>query len=501
MITLEKFKLHARDKNVIPLEYNTMADLLTPVSAYLSLRRDGSPSFLFETVEPNEKIGRYSFIGIDPILTIRARDRVVSVNEGGSSTEIESSIFDVLAQMSARYRQAEPESPNGLPGGFVGFIGYDNVRHLEHFRSNGSSDTVKDDAILGLFTSIIRFDHKTHLMTIVHSVVIDSSIPLDEQYERGRKTVETLALRLRSTVLPSSNFTCDFAKVQDFTDRDTYCESVRHAKNHIFEGNIFQVVLSRKIQLPFTGDLIAVYRALRTINPSPYLFFLEFGDTTLIGSSPEVLVKVQNNIVEVFPIAGTRRRGMTENEDLSLEDELMNDAKELAEHVMLVDLGRNDVGRVCEYGSVDVPVFKRVERYSHVMHLVSEVRGTLRSGASSIDALKSCFPAGTVSGAPKLRAMEIIAELEPTNRGVYAGAVGYLGFDGSLDTCIAIRTIVAHPGVLTVQTGAGIVADSVPEREYDETMNKSSAMLDAIKLAAGGLSPAFLRQNVARQEP
>jgi anthranilate synthase component 1 len=277
------------------------------------------------------------------------------------------------------------------------------------------------------------------------------------------------------------------------TDEKGYCAAVTKAKEYITEGDIFQVVLSRRVSFPFSGDLFAVYRALRMINPSPYLFYVDFGETQLAGSSPEVLVRVAGGTVEVLPIAGTRPRGETEEEDEKMEAELLGDEKELAEHVMLVDLGRNDVGRICRFGSVHVPVFKRVERYSHVMHIVSEVRGTLKEGSGPLEALKACFPAGTVSGAPKVRAMQIINELEPVSRGVYAGAVGYIAFNGSLDTCIAIRTIVGHRGTLSIQAGAGIVSDSIPENEYRETLNKSRALLEAVSGAAGGLKSLGLK--------
>lgn len=299
--------------------------------------------------------------------------------------------------------------------------------------------------------------------------------------------MDTLELRLRRSVVVPQNFACELPGNGDASDREGYCAAVTRIKKFIVDGDIFQAVLSRRMRMPYTGDLFPVYRALRIINPSPYLFYVDFGETKLAGSSPEVLVRVLNGQVQVLPIAGTRPRGRSVAEDDNLAAGLLEDRKELAEHLMLVDLGRNDVGRISRFGSVTVPVFKRIERFSHVMHIVSEVRGTLREGLGSLDALKACFPAGTVSGAPKVRAMEIINELEPVSRGAYAGAVGYLGFNGSLDTCIAIRTIVAHRGQLSIQVGAGIVADSVPETEYQETVNKSQALLDAVKAAAGGL--------------
>ncbi|MEK7671103.1 MAG: chorismate-binding protein, partial [Bacteroidota bacterium] len=345
----------------------------------------------------------------------------------------------------------------------------------------------EDDAMLGLFDTVIQFDHRNQLVTIVCNAIIEHEKPLQRQYEEAKKRLEALELRLKNIAVGTSNFVSNTSINHMGEDEEQFRKSVLRAKEYIIEGDIFQVVLSRKAQLEFSGDPFPVYRALRIINPSPYLFYLDFGETKLIGSSPEVLVRSMNGTVELFPIAGTRRRGKNGEEDKKLEDELLHDEKELAEHLMLVDLGRNDVGRICEYGSVHVPVFKRVERYSHVMHLVSEVHGTLMNGKTSVDVLKACFPAGTVSGAPKVRAMEIINELEGMRRGVYAGAVGYVGFNGAMDTCIAIRTIVAHHQRLSVQAGAGIVADSVPELEYKETVNKSQALIEAIRLAANGL--------------
>jgi anthranilate synthase component I len=324
-------------------------------------------------------------------------------------------------------------------------------------------------------------------------VILDGTRSTEEAYSDGRKALDAMELKFLRSYPSFQSFSCDTASPHESIDRGGYCAAVVKAKRHITEGDIFQVVLSRRVSFPYSGDMFAAYRALRMINPSPYLFHIDFGETQLAGSSPEVLVRVLGRNVEVLPIAGTRPRGVTEAEDEQMEEDLLRDEKELAEHVMLVDLGRNDVGRISRYGSVHVPVFKRVERYSHVMHIVSEVRGTLRDGSGALEALKSCFPAGTVSGAPKVRAMEIINELEPVSRGVYAGAVGYLGFNGSLDTCIAIRTIVGHRGTLSIQAGAGIVADSVPETEYSESVNKSRALLEAVRAANDGLKTLGLR--------
>ncbi len=488
MISFDEFTVLARDANVIPLARTLFADMHTPVSTYLTLREGASSSFLLESVEPDERVGRFSFVGVNPILMIRARGGNVDLLGNGLPSGAFTSVFEAAESVLARYRFAANAGVEGFAGGLVGFIGYSNVSHLERIPLREPAFGEEDDAMLGLFTGVVRFDHRRQALTIVQNVLVDPARPLREQFDEGRKALDATELRLLRTAHASSNFRCDIGSIDDGAGEDEYCRAVTKAKEHIVEGDIFQVVLSRRVSAGFSGDPFAMYRALRIINPSPYLFFLDFGETRLIGSSPEMLLRVRDGIVEVFPIAGTRKRGRTDEEDRRLGEELLADEKELAEHVMLVDLGRNDVGRVSEFGTVDVPVLKRVERYSHVMHIVSEVRGTLRRGLTPLDALKACFPAGTVSGAPKVRAMEIIDELEGMRRGAYAGAVGYVGFNGELDTCIVIRTIVAHRDRLSIQAGAGIVADSVPQNEYQETVSKSRAMLEAVRVAAGGLT-------------
>ena len=497
MISFEEFSRLARDANVIPLVQPMLADLHTPVSTYLTLREGSKASFLFESAEPNEKVGRHSFVGIDPVMIVRARGAAVEVS--GDTLPGVRNIFEAAGAIMGRYRFPSDSGVHGFAGGLVGFIGYNNVSHLENLPLPAPRPGEEDDAVLGLFTTIVRFDHREQAITMIHSVVIDPSRSLREQYEIGRKVLEAVELRLRRSAVVAQSFSASGMPDSDTADRERFCAAVVRAKEYIVEGDIFQVVLSRRTQLSFVGDPFPVYRALRVINPSPYLFFLDFHHTRLIGSSPEVLMRVHDRMVEVFPIAGTRRRGADENEDRALEQELLADEKELAEHIMLVDLGRNDVGRVSDHGSVDVPALKRVERYSHVMHIVSEVRGRLRGDLTPVDALKACFPAGTVSGAPKVRAMEIIGELEPVRRGAYAGAVGYIGFNGELDTCIAIRTIICCGDRLSVQAGAGIVADSDPLTEYHETLNKSRALLDAIGAAANGLGSIPNLQHPARR--
>ncbi|MCX6121156.1 MAG: anthranilate synthase component I [Ignavibacteriales bacterium] len=487
MMTKEEFKELAQTHSVVPLVETMLADLHTPVSIYLTLRSKTSNSFLLESVEPDERIGRFSFVGTDPILIIKAKGDIVEIESGVKKEQRRGKILDVLDEFSRRYQSTVAHEQQGFTGGFLGYFGYDRVQEIENIPLHPTAKDDVPDAMFGLFQSVVKFDHLQQLLTVTHNILVEKNLPLNDQYNDGAKTLTAILTQLGKPPELENNFQCDLASVQQGTDREAYCSSVRRAKDYIHEGDIFQVVLSRRVQVPFTGDPFPVYRALRIINPSPYLFYLDYGSVKLIGSSPEVLVRVQDCTVSVMPIAGTRKRGKTVQEDKLLEEELLRDEKEAAEHVMLVDLGRNDIGRVSEYGTVHVPFFKRLKRFSHVMHLVSEVQGKLKADANSIDALRACFPAGTVSGAPKVRAMEIINELEPVRRGIYAGAVGYLGFDGALDTCIAIRTIVAANGMLTIQAGAGIVADSVPELEYKETVNKAQALLDALAVASNGL--------------
>jgi anthranilate synthase component 1 len=487
MITKEEFRELAQSHSVVPLVETMLADLHTPVSIYLTLRSNATHSFLLESVEPDERIGRFSFVGTNPLLMIKAKGNEVEIESDGKKEQRHGKILDVLDELSHRYRSVAVREQQGFTGGFLGYFGYDRVQEIENIPLHPPAVDDVPDAMFGLFQSIVKFDHLQQLLTVTHNILVENNRPLNDQYDKGVTILTAILAQLGKPPELENSFQCDLASVLHGTDHDAFCSSVKRAKEYIHEGDIFQVVLSRRVQVPFSGDPFPVYRALRIINPSPYLFYLDYGSVKLIGSSPEVLVRVQDRTVAVMPIAGTRKRGKTEREDKLLEEELLRDEKEAAEHVMLVDLGRNDIGRVSEYGSVHVPVFKRLKRFSHVMHLVSEVQGKLKTDTTSVDALRACFPAGTVSGAPKVRAMEIINELEPVRRGIYAGAVGYLGFDGALDTCIAIRTIVAVTGMLTIQAGAGIVADSVPELEYKETVNKAQALLDALAVASNGL--------------
>ena len=487
MISFEEFQQLASTYNVIPLTEKVFSDLHTPVSVYLAIRPRHGSSFLLESAELSEKVGRFSYVGSNPITTIEERSGQTAIRRGKHIETKQQNIFDVLEEMSHEYKSPVLDGALPFSGGFVGYVGYECSASIERVPIH--VDTGEEpDALFGLFETVIQFDHHTQLVTLCHNVLVDHNAPLDKQFQKGQQQLATLKLQLRNMSFTSTGFSLSGNGISSRHKKSEFISAVETAKDNIREGDIFQVVLSRQSQTHFNGDLFQVYRALRTINPSPYLFFIDFGETKIVGSSPEVLVRVEGREVEVRPIAGTRRRGASPAEDASLEKELRNDSKERAEHVMLVDLGRNDVGRVSELGSVSTTSFMHVERYSHVMHLVSEVRGKLREECTPIDVLKACFPAGTVTGAPKVRAMEIIHSLEPERRGAYAGAVGYLGFDGSLNTCIAIRTILAHRDVLKMQAGAGIVADSVPENEYAETESKSMVLLEALRLAANGLA-------------
>ena len=502
-MTRESFLRHidearaGMDRFVLPVYRRLSADLLTPVSAYLRLRASSPFGFLFESVEGGEKLARYSFLGTDPYRIIRAEGRKTEIEERrrpGTRQQIDrvadgnGDIFTVLADQMSRYDQVEmPELPR-LTGGAVGYLGYDGVRLIEHLPDAPPDDLELPDATWCFYDTVVAFDHVRHQLVLVADTFIEPETNLDQAFERASDRLDNLE-RILSTPpkdAPAPVSLRSTAMASNFKKEDFFA-AVETAKQYIYEGDIFQVVLSQRFAMPFTGDRFNLYRALRQVNPSPYLFYLDLQDTALIGSSPEVLVRVEDDRAEVLPIAGTRPRGATDAEDKALEDELLADPKERAEHLMLVDLGRNDLGRVCHYNSVHVDRYAYIERYSHVMHIVSSVSGQLDDQHAPLDVLKACFPAGTVSGAPKVRAMEIIDELEPTRRGVYAGAVGYVDFSGTLDTCIAIRTMVVQGNTAYVQAGAGIVADSIPENEYEETYNKARALQQAILMAADGL--------------
>ncbi len=471
-----------------PVHRRLSADLLTPVSAYLALREGSRYAFLLESVEGGEKLARYSFLGRDPYAVFTARARHVERldTRTGERTAVDGDLFDVLRREAGSRQELRVPGLPRFTGGAVGYAAYDTVRLLERLGDGPPDDLGTPEGVWCLYDRVVAFDHVRHQLVLMATVFVEPDTDLEDAFDRAQQQIDEMAGWLvRATGAPEPVRLT--GELEANLDREAFAGAVETAKRHIYEGDIFQVVLSRRFRLPFRGDRFNLYRALRQVNPSPYLFHLEFDGFALIGSSPEVLVRVEDGRAEVLPIAGTRPRGETPEEDAQHERDLLDDPKERAEHLMLVDLGRNDLGRVCSWGSVHVDRYAFVERYSHVMHIVSSVSGRLRDGASAIDALAACFPAGTVSGAPKVRAMEIIDALEPTRRGPYAGAVGYLDFSGNLDTCITIRTMLVQGDAIFVQAGAGIVADSDPDREFEETENKARALRQAILLASRDL--------------
>ena len=488
----KEFVKLARKANVIPVYLEMVADLLTPVSAFLKVK--GDYSYLLESVEGEEKIARFSFIGIEPSIIFKSKgDFVELVRSGRRKTFFTDSPLKEIARVMNDFRMASVKDLPRFSGGLVGYMGYDMVRFFETLPDENPDDIDFPDSIFMMADSHVIFDHSTHRIKVVVNVYLqkteDRRQKTEKIYDQTTKKIDDIVKKL-NTPLKKQKIKAKKKKAHkvesNFTKRE-FENSVRKAKRYIKAGDIIQVVLSQRFQTTLNCDPLDLYRALRSLNPSPYMYYLNFGEIKMIGSSPEILVRCENKKVEARPIAGTRPRGRDEEEDKGLEKELLRDAKERAEHVMLVDLGRNDIGRVSRPGSVKVSEFMFVERYSHVMHIVSNCVGRLAKGKDVYDVLEATFPAGTVSGAPKIRAMEIIDELENTRRGPYAGAVGYFSFSGNMDTCINIRTILVKGRNAFIQAGAGIVADSVPAREYQETVNKAKAMIRAIEIAEEGL--------------
>jgi anthranilate synthase component 1 len=483
----DEFLKLAEQGTVVPVIKQVLADLLTPVAAYLKMERLSPYSFLLESVEGGEHVARYSFLGFDPHMIVRCREGRVVIEAGGKSQDTDMPMLSVLRKLTGKHIPVKlPDVPPFVCGA-VGYIGYDAVRWFERIPDANPDDLQMDDAVMMFFSRLMVFDHVRHQVHLIANVFTeDSADDLEAEYRRAVDDIEAMEARLEDPIEPLPTTGLDNqGSVRSNLKKEMFEKAVERAKEYIAAGDIFQVVLSQRFQVALSAHPFQVYRALRVINPSPYMVYLKLNDRAIITASPEMLVRATGRRLEYRPIAGTRRRGDTDTEDTLLGEELRADEKEVAEHVMLVDLGRNDLGRVADYGSVEVTDLMVVERYSHVMHLVSGIKARLRPGMDRFDALAACFPAGTVTGAPKVRAMQIIDELEPTRRGVYAGAVMYLDYSGNLDSCIAIRTIVAKDGWAYIQAGAGIVADSVPETEYFETVNKARAMLQAIEIAEG----------------
>ena len=482
---------------LVPVCREVMADLLTPVSAFLRLAEDSEHAFLFESVEGGERLARYSFLGKDPFLILRSRGGRVLLDEKGTTSERQESFVEVLREVMSRYRAPRVEGLPRFTGGAVGFLGYEAAVWFEPsldgrwqgFGKGGVSQDGSDDAGFMIFDTVLAFDHVKHRILIIANAAVEEGCDLRARFDLAQAKIRFLERELERGLSQQAVESGQTLEWQSNTERADYEDAVRKAQEYIQAGDIYQVVLSQRFETDMTVAPLTVYRTLRYVNPSPYMYFIRLGNLSIVGSSPEMLVRVEGRHAETHPIAGTRPRGRNETEDQQLAEELRENEKERAEHVMLVDLGRNDLGRVSEYGSVRVPQYMGLERYSHVMHLVSRVEARLTDTHDRLDALAACFPAGTVSGAPKIRAMEIIAELEPTPRGVYAGAVGYLDFGGHLDCCITIRTIAMRGGRAYVQAGAGIVADSDPAAEYQETRDKASALIRALEMAEGGQGP------------
>ena len=484
--SFEEFRDLAQRGTFVPVCKEIVADLQTPVSAFMRIAEHAQYSFLLESVEGGEQVGRYSFLGKDPFLILRSRGGMTILDRAGSTSESDRPFIEALRELMAGFHA--PFVP-GLPrftGGAVGYLGYDAAAWFEPVTLQPPAGA-DDEAGFMLFDTVLAFDHVRHRILIIANARITGEDDLESLYQFARARIELVERELERTLSKPSLADGPPVEMTSNVTRDEFERMVRTAKEYIAAGDIYQVVLSQRFETPFETDPFLVYRALRHVNPSPYMYFLRMGERCIVGSSPEMLVRVEGDRIETHPIAGTRPRGRTDEEDARLADELKRSEKERAEHVMLVDLGRNDVGRVSRYGTVKVPTYMALERYSHVMHLVSIVEGRLSEDRDRLDALVACFPAGTVSGAPKVRAMEIIAELERRRRGVYAGAVGYLDFAGNLDFCITIRTVVIEGGRAWVQAGAGIVADSNPAAEYEETRDKARAVIQALELAQGGL--------------
>lgn len=481
----------SKSYNLIPVARTLMADMETPIRVFRHFHNE-QKAFLLESVDGGAIWGRYSFIGSDPFLVIRGKNGVMEIEKDGQVTSIEQRPIELVKSILAEY--VSPSLPQLPPftGGAIGFFGYDLLQYYEKLPAHRNDDLLMDDVNFMFCDQIIVFDHFKQQMKIIANVHIEAGADeasIAQAYALACEKLDAMVERLRkplpldhtgSGVIPDD---VEIGELNSNLTKQQFIDNVNKAKEYISAGDIFQVVLSQRFHIETDIPPIQVYRVLRTTNPSPYMYYLKFDDDVIVGTSPELLVKVDGGRVETRPIAGTRPRGDTPERDAALEKELLADEKERAEHLMLVDLGRNDIGRVAEYGSVRCDEFMEIERYSHVMHIVSNVSGKMREDKDFFDAFISCLPAGTVSGAPKLRAMEIIAELENEARGAYAGAIGYLGFSGNLNTCITIRTIIFKGGKAYIQAGAGIVYDSVPESEYVETVNKAMGSLKAIRLA------------------
>lgn len=473
------------DYKRIPLKIELCADMITPLMAIRRLKKVSRHVFLLESAEADKKWGRYTFVGFDPTLEFTCQNGVMRIKSGMEIKEGTMHPGDTIRRIIADNRSPVIEDMPPFTGGLVGYFSYDYIKYSETtLNLNADDEESFKDVDLMLFDKIVVFDNYRQKLILIVNVKTDD---IATAYHKGE-----LELRTMKTLLTQGEMADDSplrfkSGYRYLFGRDEYCSMVEKAKHYIHEGDVFQIVLSNRIEADIEGSLLDTYRALRMTNPSPYMFYFSSDDIEIAGASPETLVKLENGVLHTFPLAGTRPRGNTDEEDLALEKELLADEKELAEHNMLVDLGRNDIGRISKIGSVEVEKYMNIERYSHVMHIGSTVRGIIRDDKDALDAVDSILPAGTLSGAPKLRACELICELENNKRGIYGGAIGYIDFTGNLDTCIAIRLAFAKNGKVFVRSGAGIVADSIPENEYQECINKAKAVMNALDMAQGGL--------------
>ena len=470
----------AGDYNVLPVSGEILSDICTPIEALKILKNISTHCYLLESAQPSEKWGRYTFLGLDPKMEITCRNGVMKAGELTFETQDPS---QTLREILAQYKSPRFASLPTFTGGLVGYFAYDYLGYSEPKARTGAQDTENfKDVDLMLFDQVIAFDHLRQKIVLIVNMQLDAK-DLETSYNKAVLRLNQLAQLLQTGTPKQEPSGRLLGEVTPLFDKDAYCEMVEKAKHAIHEGEIFQIVLSNRLAAPFEGSLLGAYRMLRTINPSPYMFYFSGTDVEVAGASPETLVKLEDGVLHTFPLAGTRPRSRTDEEDKALEAELLADEKELAEHDMLVDLGRNDLGRVSRFGTVEVEKLHSIERYSHVMHIGSTVRGQLRPECDALDAIEAVLPAGTLSGAPKIRACQLIGELENNKRGIYGGAIGYIDFTGNMDTCIAIRIAYKKNGQVFVRSGAGIVADSVPEKEYQECINKAQAVVSALRQA------------------
>ena len=487
-LIFDEFQDLASRCGTVPVYKRILADLLTPVAAWFHLSQKTQYAFLLESVEKGNQYARYSYVGINPQKILMHKDGKTTISQNGHCTTVDTPFLDLLREYQSQYNTEKLPGIPSFTGGLVGYLGYETIAWVEDIPIHEYSALNVPDSVFMLFEDMIAFDHLKGAALVISNVNVDKDRDLKEQFDAAHFRVDAIGESLHSDVDYQTPVQVKKSDVFSNFNQETFESAVLKAKEHIIEGDVFQLVLSQQFERETKVKPVTLYRSLRSINPSPYMFHLKINDFDIIGASPELLVKVEDGTVEIRPIAGTRHRGKSEAEDQALAKDLINNEKECAEHLMLLDLGRNDVGRVSKFGSVTIPENMVIENYSHVMHIVSDVKGELADNKDPFDALMSGFPAGTVTGAPKIRAMEIIHDLEPDRRDIYSGAVGFFDFTGNVNTCIAIRTMIMKNGTVHFQSGAGIVHDSDPTKEYEETVDKAKAIMAAIDFAENGLA-------------